>query len=64
MNVYVVEYTTPRTPPLRERKVEADDFAVKDAFVEFTTAEGKKVFSVRAETVVTIAKLPPEPPTT
>ncbi|WP_138901037.1 hypothetical protein [Streptomyces albidochromogenes] len=64
MNVYVVEYTTPRTPPLRERKVEADDFAVRDTFVEFTTADGRKVFSVRAETVVTIAKMAPEPPTT
>ncbi|MFE3633794.1 hypothetical protein [Streptomyces cellostaticus] len=63
MNVYLVEYSTPKTPPLRERKVEADDFAVRDAFVEFTTADGKKVFSVRAETVVTIAKMPPAPPT-
>ncbi|MBP5888822.1 hypothetical protein [Streptomyces scabiei] len=59
MNIYVVEYTTPKTPPLRERKVQADDFAVKDDFVEFTATDGKKVFSVRADAVVTIAKEPP-----
>ncbi|MGN9796324.1 hypothetical protein ACTMTU_35300 [Streptomyces sp. OZ13] len=59
MNVYIVEYTTPKTPPVRERKVEADDFAVRDDFVEFTASDGKKVFSVRADTVVTIAKEPP-----
>ncbi|MEU9087219.1 hypothetical protein [Streptomyces sp. NPDC048357] len=61
MNVYIVEYTTPRTPPLRERRVNADDFAVKDDFVEFIDSGGKKVFSVRSETVVTIAKEPPPP---
>lgn len=56
MNVYTVEYTAPKEPPLRERRLQADDYTVHGDFVDFTTADGKKVFSIRAEAVVTISR--------
>lgn len=56
VNVYTVEYTAPKDPPLRERRLQADDYSVHGDFVDFTTADGKKVFSVRAEAVVTISR--------
>ncbi|RST17546.1 hypothetical protein E2C00_01425 [Streptomyces sp. WAC05374] len=59
MDTYTVEYTAPKTPPLRERKVKADDYAVKGEFVDFTTLDGTKVFSIRADAIVTIAKEAP-----
>ncbi|MCX4986010.1 hypothetical protein [Streptomyces sp. NBC_00572] len=56
MNVYTVEYATPKDPPLRERRLKADDYTVHGDFVDFTTADGKKVFSVHVEAVVTISR--------
>ncbi|MEU0617743.1 hypothetical protein ACPMJQ_29350 [Streptomyces pseudogriseolus] len=56
MDVYSVEYASPKSPTLKERKLRADDYAVHGDFVDFTTTEGTKVFSVRADAVVTITK--------
>jgi hypothetical protein len=56
MDVYHIEYTTPKDPPLKERRLRADAYAVHGDFVDFTTADGKKVFSVHTDAVVTITK--------
>ncbi|WRZ91540.1 hypothetical protein OHB54_22135 [Streptomyces sp. NBC_01007] len=55
MAVFTVEYKTPN-PPTKERSLEADDYAVHGDFVDFTAADGKKIFSVRTEAVITISK--------
>ncbi|WP_171165500.1 hypothetical protein [Streptomyces sp. I05A-00742] len=56
MNVYTVEYTALKDPPMKERRLRADSYTVHGDFVDFTTTDGQKVFSVRAEAVVTIRK--------
>ncbi|WP_327691070.1 hypothetical protein OG870_17275 [Streptomyces sp. NBC_00461] len=56
MAIFTVEYTTPKDEPLRERRIEAEDFAIHGDFLDFTTVDGKRIFSVRSTAVVTISK--------
>ncbi|MFD4605339.1 hypothetical protein ACFWPQ_45900 [Streptomyces sp. NPDC058464] len=62
MDTYTIEYASLNTPPVRERRVQADGYAVNGDFVDFTTVDGKKVLSLRVDAVVIITRdIPPSP---
>ncbi|MFJ5834834.1 hypothetical protein [Streptomyces sp. NPDC093089] len=56
MGTFTVEFKMPSVPPLKQREVEAYDYTVKGDFVEFIGTDDTKVFSVRADAVVTITR--------
>lgn len=55
MATYKVEYRVPSVPPIKQHEVSADEYEVKGDFIDFK-ADNDKVFTVRADVVITIAQ--------